>query len=72
MKPLQAISLGGEPFTVYTGLIVLIANIIVAFAADLVTARRAVPVLFADSTSRRLGCVIYDWLMTGPNKSSCQ
>jgi SSS family solute:Na+ symporter len=42
LKPLQAISLGGEPFTVYIGLLALIANIIVAFAANLVTARRAV------------------------------
>jgi len=63
---------GDMVHAVYIGLIVLISNIIVAFAADLVPVRRAVPVLIADSTSRRLACVIYGWLMTGQNKSSCQ
>lgn len=43
LKPLQAISLGGQPFTVYIGLLALIANMIVAFAVNLVTARRVVP-----------------------------
>ena len=63
---------GDVVHAVYIKLIVLISNIIVAFAVDLVPVRRAVPVLFADPTSRRLACVIYGWLMTGQNKSSCQ
>ena len=37
LKPLQAISLGGAPFTVYIGLLALAANVVVAVLVNLVT-----------------------------------
>ena len=42
LKPLQAISLGGAPFTVYIGLLALVANIVVAVVINAVTPARAV------------------------------
>ncbi|MBB5574894.1 MULTISPECIES: monocarboxylate uptake permease MctP [Rhizobium] len=39
-KPLHLISLGGEPFTVYTGLLALAANILVAVAVNAVVPAR--------------------------------
>ncbi|MBB3455831.1 SSS family solute:Na+ symporter [Rhizobium sp. BK313] len=41
LKPLQAISLGGAPFTVYIGLLALVANIVVAVIVNAVTPVRA-------------------------------
>ncbi|AYG58233.1 monocarboxylate uptake permease MctP [Rhizobium jaguaris] len=41
LKPLQAISLGGTPFTVYIGLLALIANIVAAVIVNVVTPARA-------------------------------
>ncbi|WFU09629.1 sodium:solute symporter family protein [Rhizobium sp. CB3090] len=41
LKPLQALSLGGAPFTVYIGLLALIANIVVAVIVNAVTPARA-------------------------------
>jgi SSS family solute:Na+ symporter len=41
LKPLQAISLGGAPFTVYIGLLALIANIVVAVVVNVVMPARA-------------------------------
>jgi SSS family solute:Na+ symporter len=41
LKPLQAISLGGAPFTVYIGLLALIANIVVAVVVNALTPERA-------------------------------
>ncbi|MDL2402760.1 monocarboxylate uptake permease MctP [Rhizobium mayense] len=41
LKPLQAISLGGAPFTVYIGLLALIANIVAAVIVNAVTPARA-------------------------------
>lgn len=43
LKPLHSISLGGEPFTVYIGLVSLIANVIVACTVNLALPRHAVP-----------------------------
>ncbi|KAA0699640.1 sodium:solute symporter family protein [Neorhizobium sp. P12A] len=40
LKPLQAISLGGAPFTVYIGLLALVANIIVAVVINVLTPAR--------------------------------
>jgi SSS family solute:Na+ symporter len=40
LKPLQAISLGSAPFTVYIGLLALAANIVVAVVVNLVTPAR--------------------------------
>ncbi len=40
-KPLHLISLGGEPFTVYTGLLALLANIVVAVILNAVMPARA-------------------------------
>ncbi|PZM07728.1 monocarboxylate uptake permease MctP [Rhizobium tubonense] len=40
LKPLIAISLGGAPFTVYIGILALLANIAVAAAVNLVTRSR--------------------------------
>ena len=39
-KPLHLISLGGEPFTIYTGLLALAANILVAVAVNALVAAR--------------------------------
>ncbi|EJL51062.1 Na+/proline symporter [Rhizobium sp. CF122] len=39
-KPLHMISLGGEPFTIYTGLLALAANILVAVAANAIVPAR--------------------------------
>ncbi|OWV97206.1 sodium:solute symporter family protein [Rhizobium sp. R693] len=39
-KPLHLISLGGEPFTIYTGLLALVANILVAVAVNALVAAR--------------------------------
>lgn len=41
LKPLQAISLGGAPFTVYIGLLALLANVAVAVLVNLVAGSRA-------------------------------
>ncbi|MBB4568579.1 monocarboxylate uptake permease MctP [Rhizobium leucaenae] len=41
LKPLQAISLGGAPFTVYIGLLALITNIVVAVIVNALTPARA-------------------------------
>jgi SSS family solute:Na+ symporter len=41
LKPLQAISLGGAPFTVYIGILALLANIAVAAAVNATLPRRA-------------------------------
>jgi solute:Na+ symporter, SSS family len=41
LKPLHAISLGGAPFTVYIGILALIANIVVAVVINAVTPARA-------------------------------
>jgi SSS family solute:Na+ symporter len=40
LKPLQALTLGGSTFTVYTGLLALAANIVVAIVVNLVYAPR--------------------------------
>ncbi len=42
LKPLQAMSLGGAPFTVYIGILALIANIVIAVVVNLVVPARAV------------------------------
>ncbi len=41
LKPLQALSLGGAPFTVYIGLLALVANIVVAVVVNVLTPARA-------------------------------
>jgi SSS family solute:Na+ symporter len=41
LKPLQAISLGGAPFTVYIGILALVANIVIAVVVNAVTPARA-------------------------------
>ncbi|MBR0642958.1 monocarboxylate uptake permease MctP [Plastoroseomonas hellenica] len=40
LKPLQAISLGGAPFTVYIGLLALLANVLVAVVVNLFVGSR--------------------------------
>ena len=42
LKPLQMISLGSAPFTVYIGILALIANIVVAVVVNAVMLGRAV------------------------------
>ncbi|MCM2294097.1 sodium:solute symporter family protein [Allorhizobium sp. BGMRC 0089] len=42
LKPLHAVSFGGAPVTVYTGLLALAANVIVAVVVNLVTPAKAV------------------------------
>lgn len=41
LKPLQAISLGGAPFTIYIGLLALLANVVVAVLVNLFAGSRA-------------------------------